>query len=506
MNNLDIYKQTFKMLMFTVLSILLARVTKNYILPLYVAAGLICVLTNKLGWALVFYVLFPFYVILNPALLPKAGSITGISLRAGPLLIGLMLAVTSMSRKGHHRLPFIMMVPFMMVAIVSSVDGWAPMVSMLKIVNFVVFLLGIWFGTQNLQHRPKDLFVLRSFFLALAFLIIIGSIMLWPFPTISFATSLQYALREGGTELAEEVYQYMQEEGMRALFCGITNQSQALAPLSACSFAFTACDMLFVERKFRIPHVTLLTTALPVLYMTRSRLALVTLAASMVIIVFYTASKMQMRADVRARLGQGVALFLVFAFALAVVSEIRSGAMSEWLRKTSDVRDDKRSWSEALTSSRMGLVGESMQDFRRNPMIGMGFQVAEYTRGKTRGKTFVISASIEKGVLPVMVLGETGMLGAMFFFLFLASFYYTCSQRKYYITITLFSVFLVTNMGEATFFSPGGGGGFLWMLCVVGGFSLDTILLYRSNLETAWQQMAVQQQMMAARGIQGTYT
>ena len=41
MNNLDIYKQTFKMLVFTVLSILLARMTRNYILPLYVAMGLI---------------------------------------------------------------------------------------------------------------------------------------------------------------------------------------------------------------------------------------------------------------------------------------------------------------------------------------------------------------------------------------------------------------------------------------------------------------------------------
>ena len=338
MNNLDIYKQTFKMLVFTVLSILLARVTRNYILPLYVAAGLICVLTNKLGWALVFYVLFPFYVILNPGVLPKVGSITGISLRAGPLLIGLMLAFTSMSRQGHHRLPFIMIVPFMMVAIISSVDGWAPMVSMLKIINFSVFLLGIWFGTQNLQHRPKDLFVLRAFFLSLAFLIVIGSLLLWPFPTISFATSLQYALREGGVELAEEVYQYMQEEGMKALFCGITNQSQALAPLSACAFAFTACDMLFVERKFRIPHVVLLTVALPVLYMTRSRLGLLALVAVMVIIVFYTARQMQMRADVRARLGQGVFLFIVFTLALAVVSQIKSGTMSEWIRKTSDAR------------------------------------------------------------------------------------------------------------------------------------------------------------------------
>ncbi len=506
MNNSGIYKQTLKMLAFTVLTILLARVTRNYILPLYVAMGLICVLTNKLGWALVYYVLFPFYVILNPAVFPKVGSITGLSLRVGPLLIGLALAFTAASRQGHHRLPFIMMVPFMLAAVVSSVDGWAPMVSMLKLINFSVFLLGLWFGTQNLQHRPQDLFILRAFFLALAFMLVIGSVMLWPFPSISFATSLGYAFREGGTELAEEYYQYMQEEGMKALFCGITNQSQALAPLSGCAFAFTACDLLFVERRFRLPHIVLLVVAMPVLYLTRSRLALLTLASAMMIIVFYTSRQVQMRADVRAKMGQGVVLFLVFAFAFAGMSQIRSGAMSEWIRKTSDTKADKRSLTEALTSSRMGLIGLSMRDFKRNPMIGMGFQVAEYTRRRARGRGLIISAPIEKGVLPVMVLGETGILGTFFFFLFLASFYFTCSQRKYYITMTLFSVFIVTNMGEATFFSPGGAGGFLWMLCVVGGFSLDTILLYRSNVETAWQQMAVQQQIEAQRGIQGTYT
>ena len=62
-------------------------------------------------------------------------------------------------------------------------------------------------------------------------------------------------------------------------------------------------------------------------------------------------------------------------------------------------------------------------------------------------------------------------------------FYSTCAKRQYYVTITMFSVLLVTNMGEATFFSPGGGGGILWMLCVVGGFTIDTVILHRSALE-----------------------
>jgi hypothetical protein len=61
-------------------------------------------------------------------------------------------------------------------------------------------------------------------------------------------------------------------------------------------------------------------------------------------------------------------------------------------------------------------------------------------------------------------------------------------------------------MGEAMFFSPGGCGGFLWMLCVVGGFSLDTMQIYRRDVEAAWRQMAFQRQIMASRGMRGTYT
>ena len=56
----------------------------------------------------------------------------------------------------------------------------------------------------------------------------------------------------------------------------------------------------------------------------------------------------------------------------------------------------------------------------------------------------------------------------------------------------MFTVFLVSNMGEATFFSPGGGGGIGWMICVVGGFTLDTLLLYRRSIESQWAQMGIQ--------------
>ncbi len=66
----------------------------------------------------------PFFVILNPGLFPKSNSVVVLSLRAGPLLIGLCLAMGGMSRTGRHRLPSMGIVLFLMAALVSSVDGW----------------------------------------------------------------------------------------------------------------------------------------------------------------------------------------------------------------------------------------------------------------------------------------------------------------------------------------------------------------------------------------------
>lgn len=209
--------------------------------------------------------------------------------------------------------------------------------------------------------------------------------------------------------------------------------------------------------------------------------------------MFYTARKIQLPILVRRHLFHGMFVAGIGIILLAVILQISSGAMSGWIRKTNDVAADRRTLREALTESRQGLMEYSLYEFRRSPLIGSGFQVAEYTQDVVQGsKGIVLSASIEKGVLPVMVLGETGILGAVLFLIFLASFSATCARRQYYITISMFFVFLMTNMGEATFFSPGGIGGILWMISVVGGFTLDTLLLYRKNILEAWEQMGIQ--------------
>ena len=159
--------------------------------------------------------------------------------------------------------------------------------------------------------------------------------------------------------------------------------------------------------------------------------------------------------------------------------------MSRLIRKSNDLEGDQRTLAEAFTGSRQGKIQECLRDFHLNPLWGMGFQVIpEHVEMFRTGQISIFSASIEKGILPLMVLGETGIIGAIAFLFFLYMFFSDASRKGYIATITLFCALLTSNMAEATFFSPGGGGGVFWMLTVGGGFIVD-MSLKTANEESA---------------------
>jgi hypothetical protein len=332
--------------------------------------------------------------------------------------------------------------------------------------------------------------LLRSFFLALSCITTFGSVATIPFPTIGYAIGLRHVLSEGGVALAREVFYQRQADDLTTLFCGITNHSQALAPLLALVVGWVMCDMLLLERRFRWLHMMIIVAALPLAYMTRSRVGLISLVASFFVVSIYVVRKAELPPRAKAHLNMGIWVGMTLLIVGVFIMQTKSGFLSGWLRKTSDVGADQRSLGEALTSTRSGLMEYSLFEFRRSPLFGSGFQVAMFTQDLVReNKGFIISAPIEKGVAPLMILGETGILGAGCFLIFLITFYVGCVRRRYVVTSSLFTVFLVTNMAEATIFSPGGMGGIFWMISAVGGFAIDTYLLFQRQLEQQWAAM-----------------
>ena len=467
-----IYKQALKTLILLFVSIVLTRFGMGLWLGVLTLSGVVCALTNKPGKALSMYLMIICMVDINPILLPMGGFF-GILVRFGPLLIGLALMLRGLSAGGQSRVPLGMLVAFLLVAAVSSINGWAPMVSYLKMANFIVFLMGFWFGLTALGKDSFGVDYLRSTFLAYAVFLILGSAVLIPFPGISTLSGFQLAMREGNVEAANIAM--MSAEGTAALFCGVTRQSQSFAILAGMVLAWLVADMLFIEKRFTKLHLVLIGVGIPLLYLSKSRAGLLSLMVGILMVAVWLPNRIMLPPMVKRHLKTGVYAMLVLGFIGAIVSEMSSDSISQWLRKVEDVDEDRRSLSEAVTSSRQGLMEESMRDFKRNPMFGSGFQVAEYTAEQVArsGSGLVISAPIEKGVLPIMVLGETGVVGAIVFAIFLISFYTTSCNRRLYVTAALFTVLLATNMGEATFFSPGGSGGLLWTISIIGGYCID---------------------------------
>ena len=488
MKDVEIYKIALKQLVLFGFALVAVRFSAGAFLFAMMLWGIVRAMQGKVGRAMSIMVMMQFMIIVNPVILPKGGGLFGIGARFGTLLIGLALASRGLRADRSRWLPFGMLVAYLAVAAISSATGYAPMISYMKLANFFVFLVGVWFGVQRLGGNFEEIKVLKATLIALCAFLILGSIAVLPFPGISTLDALRLAKEETDIAVRNAILSEAIAGGVMSLFCGVTFQSQTLAPLLSCAFAWLLCDLLFIEKRFRWPHAVMLLGALPLLYKTRSRVAFVCLVVIAAVVYFYLPGKVIMSARSKKWLGGVLAATAVLGVLTAGYMEISDDAISKWVRKTNNIGLDTRSLREAVTSSREGLIEMCMTDFKRSPFLGMGFQVAVYTQERVAGaKGLILSSPIEKGLLPVMVLGETEIIGFVVFGAFLVCFYVGCVRNRFYITVTMMSVLLATNLGEATFFSPGGPGGIEWMFTVAGGYILDlwlkTSIWRRANLD-----------------------
>ena len=465
-----LYKLVVKLTILLAASIAICRATNGYGFFAIAAVGTFYALRGEAGVAIFAYALIPFFTLLNPLILPKAPFFPIVS-RLTTLGIAAALILGGARRKGSEQLPLGYVFIYLPIALISSFQGYFPLISYFKILNFAAFIMGLHVGTKNIDQNQEAVFFARAGFLAIAILLVWGSLATLPFPSIAYFTSIRNVIGSEGIEAAEDV---LAESTGSGLFTGITTHSQFLGPCLAILGGWVACDMLFVERRLRPLHLLLLIPIPLMIAMTRARVGILTFCMLIVFLLFYCIPRINLPAKERKWISYMLYAFIAVFFIVAAAAEIKRGSISRLVRKTNDMSEDSRSLLEAVTSSRQGKIAECMRDFHANPLWGMGFQVSEDHRLKYQlGEVSIFSASIEKGILPLMVLGETGIIGSIAFLLFLFFFYHDAMLNGYIATITLFSTLIVSNMAEATFFSPGGGGGFFWMIAVCGGFLID---------------------------------
>ncbi len=448
----------------------LSTLTRNWATVGIVVFGVFSCLKNRPGEAICACLLMTFLQMVNPFLMPRYPHFA-ILQRLGSFAMFMALIASAESRHGRHRVPLGCLFAYLLVAVFSSTVGYYPLVSYLKLINFSFFILAIYVGMRNLHKSPDSIDKIRCFVLALVLVVIYGSLLTRPFPVVAYFSSIRSELYEYGVDYVNLTFG---SDAGGKLFGGVTNNSQFLGPAVACCFAWVLCDMWLVKKKISWFHILLVLPIPIICYMTRSRISFFTLLVAL----FMTTAFCLPRAKVPRRVKSTFWAVLIMGFAVvllgAAITEFKHGGITQWLRKTNDVANDERSLMEAVTESRQGLIAANLADFNRNRLIGTGFQVSYGMKKRLETSSAnLFSATIEKGLLPLMVLGETGLIGAVVFLLFLAMFYNTCARRRYTATATLLTVFFATNMAESTFFAPSGGGGVLWLMMVGGGFAMD---------------------------------
>ena len=453
----------------------LCRVTMGGVAVVIALLGAGFALARKPGYLAFCYVMFPFFTVFNRVIV-GISPVFLMTARLGNLFMiaAMILTGAGFAGRAREKLPIAWLFAYCVVACISSIDGWMPLISYLKIAQFALFLIGLLFVTRILQQSDEGLYQLRCVFMAMAIIFLWGSLISRFIPSVGFSMTISRLANYGIDITGEEI---AASEGM-SLFNGMTHHSQMLAPTVAIMASWVLCDMLLVEKRFTLLHGFVLSAAPVLLYLSRSRGGLLDIVAVMAIVLFVCVPRAKLAHAVKNRLVQILLAASFFLVAVAVIGQIRNQTLSKWLRKTEDVGGDRRSLKEAFTGSRQALIEYNLSDFKLNPLFGKGFQVMRGMEQAYRAKMITwYSASVEKGVTPYVILGETGLVGAGVFLIFLVAFYGTCLKRRYLALLTLFTCNLVTNLADSTLFSPGGMGGFLWITSCIGGFGIDLMAL-----------------------------
>ena len=469
-----------KKILLVMLMLALCRVTYGIWGWGLAVAGIFFAAKKKYSGMCFCYVLFALMVIFNPVISGLTLHLA-LSARFGNLMIGLVsLLVGANDRRSREKLPIGWIFAYICIAAISSFDGWFPMISYLKLLQFLGFMMGIALIGNVMADSEEGLYGLRTTIMAVAVIMIFGSLASKFIPSIGYSMQIRKMESFG---LIQEAANFVASDDRTNLFNGLTMHSQMLAPVVSILATWILCDMLLVAQKFTLLHISLLAVSPVLLYLTRSRGGFFTFVSVMFLTGFVCLPKARISHRHRNQLSMAFIGIIVCMIIGGAVLEAKDNTFSKWLRKTEDVRGDTRSLGEAVTSSRMFLMENNLDDFRRNPLLGMGFQVAPYLKDAYRtGQITWFSAPVEKGVTPVVVLGETGLLGGVVFVIFLVSFYATCIRRRYLALMNLFTCMFVANLADSTMFSPAGLGGFLWVVSCVGGFGIDLLAIRMAKM------------------------
>ncbi len=306
-----------------------------------------------------------------------------------------------------------------------------PDVSIFKAVSWTLAmasLLSAWKGLSSLERARLE----RQLFGGLAALLLVS---------VPFAFSGIGYLRNGTG------------------FQGILNHPQALGPTAALLGAWASGRLLGLSRP-RALDGALLGLCLTLVVMSQSRAAGLALAmgvASAVLLLPVVTRTPLPRLMPGLASRWALVAVVAAAIALVFVGPVLGQRLGSYIQKGSD----SPSWFEIADQSRGELVDKMVANIKEEPLTGIGFGVASDPSSMVTVRDSVlglpVSAVSEKGVLPLAVPEELGILGLLLVIIWLCPMIMR-GARSGVAAFAVLATVLFTNLGESTFFSPGGMG------------------------------------------------
>lgn len=311
-------------------------------------------------------------------------------------------------------------------------------VSILKVVSWVIVILTLLSAWQGLViEQRRELFnQLRGWLAGLVLLSL-------PFLVIP---SIGYARNGTG-------------------FQGLLNHPQAFGPTVALVGVLVGGRVLG-ERKPALRDMAMLGICLVLVVLSEARTAGVAmvlglLGSALLSPVFSGVSRRHMLPGMYSR--RFLTVVSMASVGIILAGPLLAAQLSSYLFK----RSDAINLIEAADASRGALIEKMFSNIEKEPLTGIGFGIAsepeymEVERDPILG--LPLSALVEKGVMPVAVVEELGVFGALAvlgWFMVVLRRSARSGTSQFAVLITL----LLVNFGESMFFSVGGMGMLLLIL------------------------------------------
>lgn len=421
------------------------KFTRGFGFAIVIPFTLMALFQNRVEKLLFWIMLANMLVVTNDFFAPK-NFVFAAGYRAlltGVGLYGILLFFSVKSSK--LVLPLLGIFAYLFYMILPSLQGWAPMVAILKLIMFGSTYMALAFISTKAQASSSlNIRNIRSFMLAFCIVYIVGSVLVYPVPSISMMNA-EEMLKSGGTATS--------------LYKGMTNHSQTLGMFVCCWTAFLLGDwFLNVQKKDKL-YLGLILCGVFLILKTSSRTAMGSL---LVAVAFLSYSMIQAR-GINSRWKSKVVSTLTMLFILAAAAVIAIPSARDAVAKKAmkwDKDGDAKSFSvEQAVSSRQGLVDYSLYLWRLKPTIGWGFQVSpEVGEKEKKSGGLLLSAPIEKGVWITAMLEEGGVFGEIIYVTYMLLAFFALLVNRAYLGATVFMLIHVSNMGEFTMFSMSGVG------------------------------------------------